>query len=63
MKGTSIPLMARILAVVDAYDAMINDRPYRNALSLSEVKKELIDNAGTQFDPEVVRVFLEFVPI
>ena len=50
--------MARILAVVDAYDAMTQDRPYRKALSADEAKEELRVNAGTQFDPQVVELFL-----
>ncbi len=53
-----IPLGARILAVADAFDAMCSDRPYRKALSLEEALKELVDNAGTQFDPELVKVFI-----
>ncbi len=61
LKGEEIPLPARILAVADSYDAMMFDRPYRQAMSISEAKQELINNAGTQFDPEVVRVFLKYI--
>lgn len=61
LKGENIPLLSRIMAVVAAYDAMISDRPYRRDLSISEAKKELLANSGTQFDPEIVRIFLEVV--
>lgn len=59
--GEEIPLLSRILAVVDAYDAMTQDRPYRNALSTLEAREELRINAGTQFDPQVVGIFLQLV--
>jgi HD-GYP domain-containing protein (c-di-GMP phosphodiesterase class II) len=59
LKGNEIPLLSRILAVVDAYRAMISDRPYRKALSVEQARKELIKNAGTQFDPAVVDAFLK----
>lgn len=54
-----IPLGARILAVVDAYDAMTSDRPYRTALPEAIARQELVAGAGTQFDPEVVSAVLE----
>ena len=53
-----IPLLARIFAVVDAYDAMTSDRPYRRALSHGEALAAIAREAGKQFDPQVVRVFL-----
>lgn len=59
LKGENIPLPSRILAVVDAYDAMINDRAYRKALSKDESVKELLINSGKQFDPYIVEVFIE----
>ncbi|MDI6601201.1 MAG: diguanylate cyclase [Thermoanaerobacteraceae bacterium] len=58
LKGEEIPLLCRILAVADAYDAMTSDRPYRKAMSSEEAVAELKRNAGIQFDPEVVRIFL-----
>jgi putative nucleotidyltransferase with HDIG domain len=57
--GERIPLEARVLAVADAFDAMTSDRPYRPALDRDEAVAEVVRCAGTQFDPEVVRVFLE----
>lgn len=63
LKEKEIPLLARILTVADAYDAMTNDRSYRKALSKEEALAELIKNSGTQFDPEVVEKFLLKVKI
>jgi len=59
LKDDEISLEAKIIAVVDAYDAMTTDRPYRKALSQEEALEELKRNAGTQFDPQVVEAFLE----
>lgn len=59
LKGNDIPLLARIINVVDSYDAMTNKRIYRGRLSIEEAKNELKKNAGTQFDPMIVKEFLE----
>jgi diguanylate cyclase (GGDEF)-like protein len=58
LRAIEIPLEARILAVCDAYDAMISDRPWRPALTQGEAAAALESGAGTQFDPSVVEVFL-----
>jgi putative nucleotidyltransferase with HDIG domain len=58
LRGEQIPLGARIFAVADALDAMISDRPYRKALSISHAREEIQRCSGTQFDPAVVAVFL-----
>lgn len=58
LQGKAIPLMARILAVADSFDAMTSDRPYRKALSLEKSIRELKKESGTQFDPEIVKAFL-----
>jgi HD-GYP domain-containing protein (c-di-GMP phosphodiesterase class II)/GGDEF domain-containing protein len=55
----SIPRTARALAALEAYDAMTSDRPYRPALSSEDACAELVAEAGTQFDPEIVQVFVE----
>jgi putative two-component system response regulator len=57
--GNNIPLGARILAVADAFDAMISNRPYRSAMSVKEAIDEIKRSAGTQFDPVVVAAFLK----
>jgi HD-GYP domain-containing protein (c-di-GMP phosphodiesterase class II) len=61
LKGIDIPLGARIMAVADSYDAMTSDRVYRKALSHEEAITELINNAGTQFDPGIVRIFVDIL--
>ncbi len=57
--GNEIPLLARIFAVADAYDAMTNDRPYRRAMTGDEALTEIRRNRGSQFDPAVVDALLE----
>ena len=56
-----IPLGARIVAVIDAYDAMTSDRPYRKALPIKTAVKELREGAGTQFDPKIVDIFINIL--
>jgi diguanylate cyclase (GGDEF)-like protein len=57
--GEAIPLESRIVAVCDAFDAMVSDRPYRAAMSRDDAVTELYASAGTQFDPLVVAAFIE----
>ena len=59
LRGDAIPLGARIIAVVDAYDAMTTNRPYRRALPLTNAIDELRRESGRQFDPQVVDAFIE----
>jgi putative nucleotidyltransferase with HDIG domain len=61
LKGEQIPLPARIFAVVDVWDAMSSDRPYRKALDEKEVWQYIVSNKGQHFDPEVVDIFFELV--
>jgi len=61
LKGEEIPLLGRILAVADAFSAMVLDRPYRKALPVSEALDELKRVAGTQLDPELVEAFVRAV--
>lgn len=58
LKSEDIPILARIIAVADAYDAMGSDRPYRKKLNKDKILKELKDQSGKQFDPEVVKAFI-----
>jgi diguanylate cyclase (GGDEF)-like protein/PAS domain S-box-containing protein len=62
LSGESIPLLSRIVAVADAYDAMVNDRPYRKALDHNEAINRIKQKAGVQFDPHIVNIFIEKVP-
>ncbi|MCL5674580.1 MAG: HD domain-containing protein [Candidatus Omnitrophica bacterium] len=61
LKGAQIPVLARIFTVADAFEAMISDRPYRKALSPEQIKKELIKNAGKQFDETIVNITLDLM--
>lgn len=61
LKRNEIPLIARIVAVADAWDAMRSDRPYRSALKIEKALDELKTNAGTQFDPHIVNIFINKV--
>ena len=61
LKGEEIPLTARILKMVDAYDAMSTDRPYRKALPKNDIKEEFKRGSAKEFDPELVEKFLEII--
>ncbi|MBI3609077.1 MAG: response regulator [Nitrospirae bacterium] len=61
LKGEAIPLGARVVAIVDAYDAMTSDRVYRKAPGKEYALAELQKNAGTQFDPDLIKLFLEIL--
>ncbi len=61
LAGADIPLLARIVAVADAFDAMTSDRPYRSAKERSEAEAELLRGSSSQFDPQVVEAFLEML--
>ena len=58
LKGEQIPLGARIFTIADSLDAMISDRPYRRALPMSHAREEIRRCSGSQFDPQVVDVFM-----
>lgn len=61
LAGKQIPLLSRILSVADSYDAMVNDRYYRKAIGKEAALNELKRCSGTQFDPEIVKVFLKIL--
>jgi HD-GYP domain-containing protein (c-di-GMP phosphodiesterase class II) len=61
LQGKAIPLQSRIIAVADAYEAMTANRPYQTTRTGEEAKAELRKCAGTQFDPEIVDVFIREV--
>ncbi len=58
LAGKEIPLLSRIISVVDAYDAMTQDRSYRKSMPTAEAVREIRENAGGQFDPEIVDLFI-----
>jgi HD-GYP domain-containing protein (c-di-GMP phosphodiesterase class II) len=59
--GAEIPLVARVIAVADAWDAMTSNRPYRDAMHDDKALLEIVENSGHQFDPDVVRAFLMLI--
>lgn len=61
LKGNEIPIQARVIALADSYDAMNSRRIYRNALSHGRIYHEIQMNAGTQFDPDITKVFLKLM--
>jgi HD-GYP domain-containing protein (c-di-GMP phosphodiesterase class II) len=58
LKGEEIPFSARIFPVIDVYDALISDRPYRSGMPVDEVKEMIRKDSGAHFDPHVVEAFL-----
>ena len=61
VRGEDIPVLSRIAFVVNSYEAMITDRPYRKKMTVKNVKKEIKRCCGTQFDPKIVEIFLELL--
>lgn len=61
MVGEEIPIYARILAVADAFDAMISDRSYRTRFTIDQAKGELIEKMGVQFDPHITEIFIKIL--
>jgi HD-GYP domain-containing protein (c-di-GMP phosphodiesterase class II) len=59
LSGRDIPLLSRVLTIVDSYDVMISGRPYKGAMTEAEALTELQSCAGSQFDPELVEKFIE----
>ena len=61
LAGEDIPLAARVFAVADSFDAMTSDRPYRGSIGIERALAEIRGGAGTQWDPEMVRVFVQMI--
>lgn len=62
LKDSEIPIVSRIVCVIDAFDAMVSSRPYRIGLPVEEAARRLVNCSGTQFDTAVVQCFLSFAP-
>ncbi|MCL1849468.1 MAG: response regulator [Clostridiales bacterium] len=63
LAGEDIPLLGRVLAIVDVYDALISDRPYKQAIPHEEAVQIILDGCGTQFDPQVIGVFKQITDL
>ena len=63
LKGGEIPLLARIVAACDAFDALVSDRPYRKGRSIKEAVACLLEGAGAQWDPEVIDLLVSEIPL
>ena len=63
LKGSDIPEIARIISVADAYDAMTSKRSYRDTIPQEKVREQLIEGAGTQFDPEFANIMLHMIDL
>ena len=61
LKGEEIPFIARLFSIVEAYDVMTHERPYKPTYTKERAIEELIDNSGTQFDPNLVEVFVNYI--
>ncbi|SDL14967.1 PAS domain S-box protein [Halarsenatibacter silvermanii] len=61
LEGEEIPFLARIISIVDAYDVMTSGRPYKKAVKKEKALKEIKENAGSQFDPELARAFIDIM--
>lgn len=61
LRGLEIPLLARVVAVTDAFDAMTTTRSYRKAMDVDHALREMAENSGTQFDPDIVRIWIDAV--
>ena len=61
LRGDAIPIGARVLSIVDCYDALTSDRPYRRAMSHSSAVEMILDRRGTMYDPEIVTTFLRIL--
>jgi HD-GYP domain-containing protein (c-di-GMP phosphodiesterase class II) len=61
LKGSDIPLGSRVISIIDSFDAMVSDRPYRKGLTVEEALKRLVVSSGSQFDANIVRIFRKIV--
>jgi HD-GYP domain-containing protein (c-di-GMP phosphodiesterase class II) len=59
LAGERIPLLSRVFSIVDAFYTMTKERPYKKAVSIKDAAKEIALNSGTQFDPDIARIFID----
>lgn len=58
LSGERIPIIGRIIAVADVYDALVSRRHYKEVMNEASARKELLDGSGTQFDPKIIKIFI-----
>lgn len=61
LRGTDIPVYSRIISIADSFDAMTSNRSYRQAMSLDQAKREIVMNSNIQFDPSIVKIFIDII--
>ncbi len=61
LKGEEIPLVVRVFSIIDAYDAMVNERPYKERMTKEEALDEIENKAGSQFDPNIAEIFIDLM--
>jgi len=61
LRGTDIPVYSRIISIADSFDAMTSNRSYRQAMSLEQAKREIVMNSNIQFDPSIVKIFIDII--
>ncbi len=61
LKGEEVPLVVRVFSIIDAYDAMVNERPYKERMTKEEALEEIENKAGSQFDPNITKIFTEIM--
>ncbi len=61
MKGDKIPIVARVFAIADAYEVMVNDRPYKACMNKKQALNEIKSKSGSQFDPNIADIFIKIM--
>jgi response regulator RpfG family c-di-GMP phosphodiesterase len=61
LKNDEIPLVARIFAIADAYDMMVNDRPFQTRMTKNAALREIQSQSGKQFDPDITEIFIDLM--
>ncbi|MBN2073196.1 MAG: HD domain-containing protein [Actinobacteria bacterium] len=61
LKGHRIPLLSRIISIVDSYDVMRSKKPYKDAINKEEAITQMVENSGTRYDPDLVKIFISII--